>query len=143
LQDACLAAYTRVIKSDSKRLLTQLSEETKMGFSIVQRREAAQAAVNQIADFLKNASVDSSRIIIVGDMKLSFPLIAGIEDGRLFIWIDVFSKEDDLLEGDRDRMTFENRNKTTTHHLFIDENGLIDPDWFLLQVAEEIRILGA
>lgn len=113
-----------------------------MGFSIVQRREAAQTAFNQITDFL-NASVDSSRTAIVGDMKLSFPLIAVIENGRLFIWIDVFSKNDDLLEGDRDRMTFENRNKTTTHHLFVNENGLVDPDWFLLQVAEEIRILGA
>lgn len=113
-----------------------------MGFSLVQRREAAQTAFNQITDFL-NASIGSNRIAIVGDMKLSFPLIAGIEEGRLFIWIDVFSKEDDLLEGDRDRMTFENRNKTTTHHLFIDENGLIDLDWFLLQVAEEIRILCA
>lgn len=113
-----------------------------MGFSIVNRREAAQTAFNQIAEFL-NASIDSSRTAIVGDMKLSFPLIAGTEDERLFIWIDVFSKNDDLLEGDRDRMTFENRNKTTTHDLFVDENGLVDPDWFLLQVAEEIRILGA
>lgn len=113
-----------------------------MGFSIVQRREAAQSAFNQITDFL-NASVDSNRVAIIGDMKLSFPLIAGIEDSCLFIWIDVFNKNYDLLEVDHDRMTFENRNKTTTHHLFIDENGLIDPDWFLLQVAEEIRILGA
>lgn len=113
-----------------------------MGFSIVNRRETAQTAFNQIAEFL-NASIDSNRVAIVGDMKLSFPLIAGIEDGRLFIWIDVFNKDDDFLEGDRDRMTFENRNKTTTHHLFVNENGLVDPDWFLLQVAEEVRILGA
>lgn len=112
-----------------------------MGFSIVQRRETAQVAVNQITDFL-NASIESSRTAIIGDMKLSFPLITGIENGRLFIWIDVFSKNDDLLEGYRDRMTFEDRNKNTTHHLFVDENGLIDPDWFLLQVAEEIRIMG-
>lgn len=68
-----------------------------MGFSIVNRREAAQAAFNQITEFL-NASVDSNRVAIVGDMKLSFPLIAGIEDDRLFIWIDVFNKDDDLLE---------------------------------------------
>ena len=113
-----------------------------MGFSIVQRREAAQAAFNQITNFL-NASVDSSRTAIVGDMKLSFPLIAGIEDGNLLIWVDVFNKNDDLLESDRDRMTFEDRNKNTTHHLFVDENGLVDPEWFLLQVAEEIRIMGA
>ena len=40
-------------------------------------------------------------------------------------------------------MTFEDRNKNTTHHLFVDENRLVDTDWFLIQVAEEIRILSA
>ena len=113
-----------------------------MGFSIVGRREAVQAAMDQVVEFL-GATVVSNRDIVVGGVRLLLPLIAVVEDGRLFMWIDVTSGDDDDLDGGRDRMVFEGRDGGTSRRLAIDENGLVDPDWFLLQIAEEVRGLGS